>query len=515
MTNDQVAKLKLLNETRVVIIGLTPSEYTALSEAFALKAPNFQFHPKYKAKQWDGNIRYFTKNGQTYINLLPEIVPLLKQLGYKIEVIDKRDKIKIDVPSIDKHYLEGYFWPNGDPVVLGDHQVNGINALTRGHRGMLKGGTGAGKTLMCYVLHDLYHKHCGFESLIIVPTVDLVYQTVLEFNNFSHDVGYWGDSKKKTEHPVVISTWQTLQKQPEFVSRYRHIIVDECHGGKNFSSNLNKIMNEYAAHCPVKMGMTGTFPKHPAEFRTLECALGQLVYEIPAKDLIDEGWLAEMKLNMIQMNEPFKIRYEKYKQELLGKIKSGELPENTEIPTYKKYRSLIFPAYANERDFLAGSYKRNKFIAKLVQGKMAQNKRNNSVILVNTKKQGKLLEKLIPGSKFIFGKDTSKVRKEMFDLFSEDNDVIMITTFGLAAVGLNIKRIFNLFMVDAGRSFERVIQTIGRGLRKTDDKKVVNVFDIFSDLKYSLSHSHTRKKYYKEEGHSITRELKVDYRKDE
>lgn len=513
MTNVQVAKLKILDETSVIIIGLKPNEYTALSDAFALKAPNFQFHPKYKAKQWDGKIRYFTKNGKTYINLLPEIIPLIKGLNYEIEVIDKRDQVKIDIPKIDKNYLEGYFWPDGKPVVLGEHQVNGVNALTKNHRGMLKGGTGSGKTLMCYVLHDLYHKHCGFETLIIVPTVDLVYQTVLEFNNFSHDVGFWGDSKKNTDHPVVVSTWQTLQKQPEFVSRYKHLIVDECHGGKNFASNLNKIVNEYASNCYVKTGMTGTFPKHPAEFRTLECALGQLVYEVPAKELIDEGWLAEMKLNLIQMNEPFEEEYREYIDDVQNKVVSGELDRQVATPTYKEFREMIFPQYANERDYLAASYKRNKFISKLVLGKMSKSKRNNSVILVNTKKQGKLLEELIPGSKFIFGNDKSKVRKEMFDLFSKDNDVIMITTFGLAAVGLNIKRIFNLFMIDAGRSFERVIQTIGRGLRKADDKTEVSVYDVYSDLKYSLSHSRTRKKYYKEEGHTITNEIKVDYRK--
>jgi superfamily II DNA or RNA helicase len=514
MIDANTVRLKILDEVSVVIIGLKPNEYTALSEAFALKAPNFQFHPKYKAKQWDGNIRYFTKNGKTYINLLPEIIPLLKELGYKIDVIDKRDQVKIKIPQIDENYLEGHFWPNGNPVVLGAHQVNSVNTLTKHNRGMLRAGTGAGKTLICYVLHHLYKETCGFDSLIIVPTVDLVYQTVLEFNTFSHDVGFWGDSKKNTDHPVVISTWQTLQNQPEFVSRYKHIIVDECHGGKNFSSNLNKIMNEYANNCYVKMGMTGTFPKHPTEYRTLEVALGKMVYEIPAKALIDEGWLAEMKLNMLQLNEPFREEYREYKESVQNKIVEGELDMNVTLPTYGEFKKMLFPEYANERDYLAASYKRNKFIAKLVQGKMTQSERNNSVILVNTRKQGKMLEEIIPNSKFIYGKNNSKTRKAMFDLFSEDNDVIMITTFSLAAVGLNIKRIFNLFMVDAGKSFERVIQTIGRGLRKADDKKVVDVFDIHSDLEYSQRHSKSRKKYYREEGHAITKELKIDYRKE-
>jgi superfamily II DNA or RNA helicase len=511
MIKQDVVKLKIIDEVSVIVIGLKPSEYTALSESFAVKAKNFQFNPQYKAKRWDGKIRYFTQNGKTYINLLPEIIPVIKSLGYKIEVIDRRDQIKLNVPEIDNTYLQDFSWDDGTPITLGDHQVNAINALTKNHRGMIEGGTGAGKTLCCWVLHDLYYKHCGYKTLIIVPTVDLVYQTVLEFQMFSSDVGYWGDSKKKTDHPVVISTWQTLQNQEEFVSRFKYIIVDECHGGKNFASNLNKIMNQYAKNCPVKMGMTGTFPKHPSELRTLHCALGDIVYRIPAKELIDKGWLAEMNLSTIQLTEDFTKQYEEY----TNKIEMVEVDENqvVKVPSYSEFLEALFPSFANERDFLAKSKRRNKFIGKLVAGQMRKSKRNNTAILVNTKAQGHLLESLIPNSKFIYGKDSSKVRKQMFDLFSTDNDVIMITTFGLAAVGLNIKRIFNIFMIDGGKSFERVIQTLGRGLRKAEDKDEINIFDISSNLKFSARHAKTRRKYYKEEGHKLEKMIKVNYYK--
>jgi superfamily II DNA or RNA helicase len=492
------AKIKLLNEVDAVVIGLGPGEYAAICDAFKLQTPNYFFNPKYKAKIWDGYHRFFTKNGKVCINLLPDIIPIIKDFGYEISIIDTRDKISLNVPKIDKHYLADFGW------TLGDHQVNAINALTQNNGGMIKGGTGAGKTVCCWVLHDLYYTHCGLETLIIVPTTDLIYQTVLEFNEFSKDVGLWGDSKKDIDHPVVVSTWQTLMNQEDFVRKYKHIIMDECHGGKNFISQANKILNEYGSNCYVKTGMTGTFPPHPCDLRTLRCSLGQILYEIPAKELIDQGWLSTMVLTVLGLDEDLRPDYDIYLENFKP---SKKFPKPL---TFSEYKKALYPEFANERGYLSKNYERNLFISEFVKAKTEQS--GNSVILVNTKKQGTLLEEMIPGSVFIYGDKTTKVRKEQFNMFAERDDVIMITTYGLAAVGLNIKRIFNIFMVDAGKSFVRVIQTLGRGLRKADDKDVVNVYDIYSNLYYSEKHIRERIAFYKEEGHTIDHKHIIKYK---
>lgn len=506
---NSVATIKIDNEVDAYVLGLKPSEYNVLSDSFAIPAKNFWFTPKYKAKVWDGKIRFFARNGKTYVNLLPEIVPILKGLGYTLKLKDSRDKLSIKVPLIDKHYLQDFGW------TLGDHQVDIVNTNIRHNGCMIKAGTGAGKTVCCWILHDLYYKHCGFETLIIVPTIDLIHQTVQEFKQFSDDVGLWGDSVKDTNHPVVVSTWQTLQKNESFVGKYKHIILDECHSGKDFASQINSILNKYAKNCYIKSGMTGTFPEDKAEFRTLEMALGKIEYEITARDLIDSGWNAELRLTLMQLNEDFHDKYAKYLEEwpnLVLEFKRNdpeyEIPDSP--PTYAQFKKELFSEYTTETRYLEENTERNEFIASFVTSKTKSV--GNSVVLVSHVKHGKALEKLIPGSVFIYGKDKTKKRKEMFDLFSNANDVIMITTFGLASIGLNIKRIFNIFAVDGGKSFIRVIQTIGRGLRKAPDKHKLNFYDVYGNLPYALKHKNDRVKFYKSEDHKINKTYKIDYR---
>lgn len=495
------SKIKLLDEVNAVVMGLSPGEYKVLMDLFKHKHPNHFFNPKFKAKIWDGYIRFFTKTGKTFVKLLPEIIPVLKELGYTITIIDRRDQLQIKVPQIDNTYLADFGW------VLGEHQVEAINRLTIQNGGMLKGGTGAGKTVCCYVLHDLYYTHCGYETLIIVPTKDLIYQTINEFREFSSDVGLWGDAKKDIDHPVVISTWQTLMDQPGFVARYKHIIMDECHGGKDFNSQVNTILNDFGKNCYVKMGMTGTFPPDACSMRTLQCAMGQIVYEIPAKALIDSGWLASMNLTLMCMDEDLRPDYDEY---LTG---AKNNPNNSKPLTFTEYKKALFPEFSAERAYLSKNFERNNVICQFIAAKTENS--GNSVVLVNTVKHGKALEELIPNAKFIHGKNPTEVRREMFKVFSDTDNVIMITTYGLAAIGLNIKRIFNVFTIDAGKSFIRVIQTIGRGLRKAHDKDEVNVYDIYSNLYFSEKHMRERLGFYKEENHTVDNRLSIKYKNKE
>ena len=111
---------------------------------------------------------------------------------------------------------------------------------------------------------------------------------------------------------------------------------------------------------------------------------------------------------------------------------------------------------------------------------------------------------------FVYGQDKSSVRKQIYKMFDEHDNIVVISTFQLASTGLNIKRIFNLVFVDAGKSFTKIIQAIGRGLRKARDKDFVNVYDFYSNLKYSKRHASTRKSFYKEQNYKFTVK-EVDY----
>ena len=115
-----------------------------------------------------------------------------------------------------------------------------------------------------------------------------------------------------------------------------------------------------------------------------------------------------------------------------------------------------------------------------------------------------MLQELIPGSVFIQGKTKNEDREEEYGEIATEQHKVLVATYGLAAVGINIPRIFNLVLVEPGKSFVRVIQSIGRGIRKAQDKDHVQIWDITSACKFSKRHLTARKKFYKEANYPYT-----------
>ena len=134
----------------------------------------------------------------------------------------------------------------------------------------------------------------------------------------------------------------------------------------------------------------------------------------------------------------------------------------------------------------------------------------NTLILVDRISAGEILKKKLKDSVFISGSVKTKERKEHYDEVSTTQSKIIIATYGVASVGINIPRIFNLVLIEPGKSFVRVIQSIGRGIRKAEDKDHVQIWDITSSCKFAKRHLTTRKKFYKEANYPFTIE-KLDY----
>ena len=120
------------------------------------------------------------------------------------------------------------------------------------------------------------------------------------------------------------------------------------------------------------------------------------------------------------------------------------------------------------------------------------------------------VEKKIKDSVFVSGSTKNVDRKEQYDEVSTATNKVIIATYGVASVGINIPRIFNLVLIEPGKSFVRVIQSIGRGIRKAEDKENVQIWDITSSCKFAKRHLGARKKFYKEANYPYNIE-KVNY----
>jgi superfamily II DNA or RNA helicase len=495
----QNAKLIILDNINCAFVGLHSDDIELLYNKFSYEAPNYFFNPRYKMGMWDGQNHFFQKTGKTYIYLVPEILPILKRLDYKVTLDDRRSEDFIKPTLIDADYfshIENV--ENGMPWKMRPYQVEAVNTLLTNGSGIAIAGTGAGKSSICAALADSYEKHGGLRTITVVPNVNLVTQTRNEFSFLGLDTGEFCGESKDIEHAHVISTWQSLKNVPQLLKMFQVIIVDECHGVRG--NVLQQLLNKHGTHIAHRFGVTGTLPKHPSDALSILVSLGEVHYEIAAHELIDQGWLAKLHIEIFRLDVDLTAEYDDF---LSGKPKI--------IPSYKEFKEQFFPDWQSEKEFLHVEKKRLHWIGDYLQRKRSENK-GNVLCLVDSIKFGRRLQEYVPDSHFVHGQDKAKARQEIYNLFQDNDNVVVIATVHIAGTGLNIKRIFNLVFVDMGRSFIRVIQTIGRGLRKAVDKDFVLVSDICSDLKYSRRHTRERISFYKEAGYPY-KKTAVDYNK--
>jgi superfamily II DNA or RNA helicase len=464
-------RITIQNEVNCIVSGLLPDHLEYFYNDFAVFAEGYFFQPKFKLHLWDGKIHYFHKDGKTFTMMLERIIPKVVAFGYKVILNDQRLSLGLEPPYIDATYFSYVNDPKtGEPWIIRPYQVDAINLCLQHGNGVIIAGTGAGKTVINAAICDGYGK-LGARTITIVPNTTLIDQTVAWFDYYGMDVGeYSGESKDYKDHTHVISTWQALQYHPEIIRDFNVLIVDECHGAK--AKVLGKLIGEHGQKISYRFGLTGTLPKDKGQVMAIKCALGDVRYTIPAHKLIADGYLATLDISIMQLDDKTVLT-------------ALDVPDGQ------------FKDYDMEVDWMHIHEPRIEWISEFLIEKSQQHK-GNVLCLVNNIAFGKKLHRLLPGSHFVYGKDKKKARKQVYDLFENNDNLTVVATVNVAGVGLSIDRIFNLIYIDGGKSFIRTIQAIGRGLRKAVDKDHVNVTDICGNLKHSKKHLNERVKYYKE-----------------
>jgi len=488
---NKVATIVIEDYVHATIAGLQIEDTNDLVAKYSVYTKNYFFNPDYQMNRWDGKFKFFTNGNRTYLSILLDIVDDLKSNGYTIKIKNNRHDFKLDIMPVNKDYFSEYGWE------LGDHQVKAINNILEAHDGIIRVGTGGGKTLITAVLADIYSKK-QLKVIVVVPNKDLIHQTKDEIASFKLDVGAYYADEKTIDKPIVVSTWQSLVKNPKLLSTFHAVMVDECHGSQ--AQSLFKLLSNQGKNIPVRIGLTGTIPEHMCDKLKVFSVLGPVRAKVPANYLMKIGWLAQLKLLMVEYKEDFTEEWNRFKG-----IAGTEEDKKMSYTEFKNHK--LFPAYENEKSYLIRNPERFDSIASLVQ--CLTKEYGNSFILVNTIDFGNKLQKIL-GENAIFISSKIKDRKPIYEAFKTENEIIGIATYNLASTGLNIPRIFNMFLIDGGKSSIKIVQSIGRGLRKAKDKESVNLIDIYSNVKFSMRHARKRKKIYKEEKYFFDH-IKVDH----
>jgi superfamily II DNA or RNA helicase len=480
-----VAKLIIRDEVNVKIEGLELTERKKLVDKFKYEIPGAKYQPAVRLGRWDGKVAFFNLGGTTYINLLPDIIPYLVERGYDVEIEDTRDyTTTFEFDQIKEDSFSHVNWPAGhpkvgEPIMLRDYQVEIVNNFLANPQSLQEIATGAGKTLMTAALSASVQKYG--RSIVIVPNKSLVTQTEADYINMGLDVGVYFGDRKEFGRTHTICTWQSLNillkntksydadiTIDEFIEDVVCIMVDEVHMAK--ADALKTLLTSVFAHVPIRWGLTGTIPKEDYEFVSIKCSIGDVIGRLSASELQEAGHLANCHVNVVQLLDY--VEYSDYQSEL-------------------KYLTTNAPRVA--------------YIATLID-KIKES--GNTLILVDRIETGKMLQVELsslfsllsdkPEVAFVSGSTKSKDRKEEYDEFATATNKVFIATYGVAAVGINIPRIFNLVLFEPGKSFVRVIQSIGRGIRKAEDKDFVQIWDITSTCKFAKRHLTKRKAFYKD-----------------
>lgn len=481
-------KITIKDEVNAKLDGLELDERRALVKKYSYEIPGAKYLPAVRLGRWDGKVSYFGLGGTTYINLLESIIPFLEERGYDIELDDQRNyATQFSFNAIDENTFAHKTWPTGhqlagQPIVLRDYQVEIVNAFLGNPQCLQEVATGAGKTLITAALS--YCCESVGRTIVIVPNKSLVTQTESDYKNLGLDVGVYFGDRKEYGHQHTIATWQSINNLikdtkngesditiGDFIEDVVCVMIDEAHSAK--ADALKTMLSGMMSQIPIRWGLTGTIPKDQYAAQALFVCIGSVINRLSASDLQYVGVLAQCHVNIVQLQD-----------------------------------GVDFRDYQSELHHLLTDNKRIDTIAELVNNIVNS---GNTLILVDRIAAGEELVKRLPGSVFIRGKTKLNERKEEYDEVATSDDKIIVATYGVAAVGINIPRIFNLVLLEPGKSFVRVIQSIGRGIRRAEDKEFVQIWDITSNCRFAKRHLTQRKAFYKEAKYPFTIE-KLEYK---
>ncbi len=453
---------------------------------FAFRVEGFQFNPRYKAGIWDGYIRPInTKNGLCPKGLVPKVIQYIRDSSYKytLDIEFQRFKEQID---FDYKSLCLPFEPH-------DFQLKAVDLLLEKKRQVILSATGSGKSLMIYlIVHAILDSlPDGQKILITVPTISLVSQLFSDFKDYSVNSNWdvdgnvhtiIGGSKKNTDKSIIISTWQSLHtiKDSEYFEQFGAIIGDECHSAA--AAALSSIM-EKSINAFYRIGVSGTLSGALIAEMALIGHFGPITRVSSTSDLMDKDILAKLKIFLLTLTYPEDI-----------------------------CESLKYLDYAGEMDWLVRCEQRNNYIVKL-----ANELKGNTLILVQyIEKHGKVLEQMLKEQckdkqvYFVYGGTEAEDRELVRKISETRSDVIILASYQVFSTGVNIKNLPNIILGSSTKSTIRLLQSIGRGLRKHADKDYCRIFDITDDLRgkrkklnYTLKHCLERLKIYQTEGFDI------------
>ena len=445
-----------------------PSIIMEMSDHFTYFADNYKFHPKYKSRMWDGKIRLLNGLSATiYAGLAQRIKKFCDARDYTLSFDDELVYNEVSEHELRQHIKSLNIPPKYEER---DYQFESIIKCLRAGRRTLLSPTSSGKSMMIYIISQWYKKHKG---LIIVPTIGLVTQMESDFR----DYGYTGKihtsiggllKSNDIDADIVITTWQSLNngksKMPkQWYQQFGYVFGDEAHGCK--ATSLIQILSSLE-NCRYRFGTTGTLDGQPLNEATIEGLFGPKYRAISTRELMDQGYVAKLKIKCIVLKYPDEVA-----KEVRGK------------------------SYDEEIKYLVSSSSRNKFIKNL-----ALSLKGNKLVFFRIVDHGNELYRLISADSdhnvfYIDGGVSGDKREEIRKAIEDEHNATLIASLGTTSTGVSINKLHHMIAASPSKSKIKVLQSIGRMLRMHKDKEEAILYDIVDDMSYKSHQNFTLKHF--------------------
>ena len=479
------------NEVHLTV-DAQPHVQQELSDYFTFDVPGAKYMPQYRNRHWDGKIRLFsTATGELYVGLLDKVIAWARKSEYSVKFIDN-ERYGTPHEENDEISLEGVkdYMTAISSHTPRDYQIEGVYDALKYNRKLIISPTGSGKSLMIYAVAR-FHVGRKRRILLVVPTTSLVEQMYKDFIDYGWDVEkychrVYAGRKKTTQQRVTISTWQSIYNMDKsFFGQFDVIIGDEAHQFK--SKSLVGIMSKLK-DTKYRYGFTGTLSGSQTHKWVLEGLFGPSYKVTKTDELMKQGHLSKLDIQCLVLKHP---------------------PQKFEV-------------YNDEIEYLISHEQRNKFITNLT----LDLKGNTLVLYSRVEAHGAVLYEKINNSKridrkvfFVHGGVNAEERELIREITERENNAIIVASYGTFSTGINIKNLHNVIFASPSKSRIRNLQSIGRVLRKGNNKVKATLYDISDDCthnsrkNYTLNHFIERIKIYNEENFNyeiITVQLKKD-----
>ena len=451
-------------------IDTEPHVAQELSSHFEFDVPGAKFSPQFKNRVWDGKCRMyslFTK--QIYLGLIPYVIQWAKEREYAV-VGD--ENIRLEPRSLDHvrfdEFIKTADLPDG--LIPRDYQIDAVQHAIKNERCVLLSPTGSGKSLIIYLIARWHLATGAKRVLVVVPTIGLVNQMRSDFMDYGcpgeavHRI--MGGESKKFQTPIVCSTWQSIYKMPKsFFDQFDVVMGDEAHLFK--AKSLTAIMERMPA-CKYRYGFTGTLDGKNISKLTLEGCFGAVHRVTTTAKLIEAGSLSDISIKCIAVQYSDADRAAARKLDYQGEVK-----------------------------FLVEHKGRNKMIVQL-----ASALQGNTLLLFNyVDSHAKIVyemlrEKFGERVHLVVGEVDAATREEIRKWVISSNDNIIVASSGTMSTGTNIPNLNNaISCAPGGKSTVRILQSIGRILRRAEGKEHALWFDIVDDLRHKSHQNHSVKHF--------------------